>query len=148
MAQEAGLGGHWMSWTSDLCTSPLKRFHKSNIEYRLMNGDQIAANWADLIDSELDREIRIDEDGNILTTDCKDPGEIESCRVWTNTTEAGTVHINNGCLGLTSDIKLDLAPAAAGRWTSYQRGWTNGVTTSCQTDNLAIYCFEQPASNQ
>ena len=29
LARDAGLGGYWMSWTSDECTSPQKRFHRS-----------------------------------------------------------------------------------------------------------------------
>lgn len=153
LARAAGLGGYWMSWTSDECTSPQKRFHKSAIEYRLLNGDQIAANWSDLIDGELDRDIRIDENGVNLTTTCKVPGENEFCFVWTNTTYQGHVHFNNGCLGLTSDNSdappgFDWAPAQSGYWISSQRGWSERQTNDCQYNDQAIYCFEQPESNQ
>ena len=147
LAREAGLGGYWMSWTSDECTSPQKRFHRSEIEYRLINGDQVAADWNDLIDSELDREIRIDENGVNLTTNCVIPGENDFCFVWTNTTVQGFVHFNNGCRGLTSEISTDV-PALSGQWTRFGLGWTAWQTKDCGQDLQAIYCFEQPASNQ
>ncbi|MGB8225141.1 MAG: hypothetical protein WCF10_21320, partial [Polyangiales bacterium] len=153
LARAAGLGGYWMSWTSDECTSPVKRFEKSTIEYRLLNGDQIAAGWADLTDGELDRDIRIDENGVNLTTTCKVPGENEFCFVWTNTTIEGYTHFNDGCLGLTSDNSdappgFDWAPAQSGYWISSQNGWTARQTKDCAFNDQAIYCFEQPASNQ
>jgi hypothetical protein len=153
LAREAGLGGYWMSWTSDECTSPQKRFEKWTIEYRLLNGDQIAANWDDLIDGELDRDIKIDENGVTLTDTCKVPGETEICFVWTNTTYQGYVHLNNGCLGLTSDNSdapppFKWAPAQSGYWSSSQRGWSERQTIDCARDELPIYCFEQPESNQ
>jgi hypothetical protein len=142
-----------MSWTSDACTSPQKRFEKSAIEYRLLNGDQIATNWTDLIDGALHRDIKIDENGITLTDTCKVPGEKEICFVWTNTTYQGDVHFNNGCLGLTSDNSdapsgFNWAPAQSGYWSSSQRGWSERQTIDCHWDDLPIYCFEQPASNQ
>jgi hypothetical protein len=156
LARDAGLGGYWMSWTSDECTSPAKRFHRSTIEYRLINGEQVAANWTDLTDGEIDRPIGIDENGIKLTETCKVPGENEFCFVWTNTTIQGFTHFNDGCLGLTSDNGainpppdgFDWAPAQSGYWISSQNGWTARQTKDCAFNDQAIYCFEQPASNQ
>jgi hypothetical protein len=42
LARAAGLGGHWFSWTSDPCTSPFKRFEKSTLPYRMVDGSEIA----------------------------------------------------------------------------------------------------------
>jgi hypothetical protein len=150
MARVAGLGGYWMSWTSDECTSPQKRFEKSLLDYRLINGDLIAMNWNDLIDGEIERDIRIDENGFSHTTNCKIPGENEMCFVWTNTTYQGYVHFNNGCLGLTWDNRagMDVAPAQSGQWNRTQHGWTERQTKDCQFADQTIYCFEQPESNQ
>jgi len=103
LADAAGLGGYWMSWTSNRCTSPSKRFQESTIEYRLINGDRVAANWDELIDAELDRSIQFDGYGIRLTHRCTIPGENDFCFVWTNTDFDGTVHMNNRCRGLTWD---------------------------------------------
>jgi hypothetical protein len=146
LAEEAGLGGYWMSWTSDRCTSPQKRFHKSTIEYRLINGDQVAANWAELIDGEIDRDIRIDENGINLTTMCDitPPDNLNDfCFVWTNTDYEGYVHMNNGCVGLTWDADSLKPPAQSGQWFRNQPGWTQARTKDCAQDLQAIYCVEQ-----
>jgi len=45
LARAAGLGGYWMSWTSDPGTSPFKRFEKSVLPYRLLDGTQISPSW-------------------------------------------------------------------------------------------------------
>jgi hypothetical protein len=147
LARDAGLGGYWMSWTSDECTSPQKRFHRSDIAYRLINGDQLAADWNDLIDGELDRDIRVDENGVNLTTTCNLPGENDFCFVWTNTTYQGYTHFNDGCLGLTTD-QSGFAPVQSGQWIRSQPGWTQWQTKDCGQDLQAIYCFEQPESNK
>lgn len=150
LAEDAGLGGYWLSWTSNRCTSPNKRFHKSTIEYRLINGDQVAADWPDLTDGELDRDIRVDENGINLTTNCTIPEEEENdfCWVWTNTTIEGDVHSNNGCVGLTWDADSLKPPVQSGQWQRSQLGWTQRQTKNCAQDHQAIYCVEQPASNQ
>ena len=148
LADVAGLGGYWMSWTSDRCTSPSKRFHESTIEYRLINGDRVAASWDELIDAELDRSIQFDEYGIRLTDRCTIPGENDFCFVWTNTDYDGTVHMNNGCRGLTWDSDSIEPPAQSGQWIRTQFGWTQNQTKDCAQDTQAIYCFEQPESNQ
>jgi hypothetical protein len=147
LAAAAGLGGYWQSWTSNLCTSPQKRFHRSELPYRLINGDLIASDWDDLIDAELERDIRVDENGINLTTRCEIPGENDFCFVWTNTMYNGFVHFNNGCEGLTTDDSTD-PPAQSGQWIRTQFGWTQRQTKDCGQDLQAIYCFEQPESNQ
>jgi hypothetical protein len=45
LAEAAGLGGYWFSWTSDPCTSPFKRFEKSTLPYRMVDGSEISPSW-------------------------------------------------------------------------------------------------------
>ena len=45
LAQAAGLGGYWFSWTSDPCTSPSRRFEESTLPYRMADGTEISASW-------------------------------------------------------------------------------------------------------
>jgi hypothetical protein len=45
LAEAAGLGGYWFSWTSDSCTSPSQRFEKSTLPYRMADGTEISPSW-------------------------------------------------------------------------------------------------------
>jgi hypothetical protein len=109
-----------------------------------MNGDQIAANWDDLTDEELDRDIRMDQDGMNLATCDRETDPL--CFVWTNTNADGTLDLpNNGCLGLTwgNQAGEDVEPAFSGRYDRAQGGWTaRSKAWDCQTF-LWLYCFEQ-----
>ncbi|MFZ1862593.1 MAG: hypothetical protein WAU39_00105, partial [Polyangiales bacterium] len=155
LAQAAGLGGHWMSWTSDPCTSPFKRFEKSTLPYRLLDGTEVSTSWSRLtIDPPpsgqgyLDHVINIDENGDIPATTLECSGSVnppQGCFVWTNTNVEGQVAAlanNNGCLGLTTNNSV-FGPSTAGKITSISRGWTDGAFWTCGTNNLRIYCVEQ-----
>jgi hypothetical protein len=156
LAEAAGLGGYWFSWTSDGCTSPLQRFEKSALPYRMLDGTQVSPSWARMTmdpppsgKGYLDHRINIDETGEIPATVQECDSSVnppQGCFVWTNTTSQGNVHINNGCLGLTTNDSL-FAPSTVGRITSISRGWTDGNFRTCGIDNLRIYCFEQPTAN-
>jgi hypothetical protein len=147
LASAAGLGGYWMSWTSDACTSPRQRFRESTIPYRLLDGTLIADGWTDLTDDFIANPIDMDENGDaVVGTD----RWFRDRMTWTNTMSDGTLHINNGCWGLTSNASSGIfaVRAAAGSTASTWTTWTVWSTPSCATDNLRIYCFEQPADNQ
>ena len=159
LAAEAGLGGYWMSWTSDPCTSPFKRFEKSTIPYRMMDGSEISPSWDRMTMDPppsgmpyLGNSIDIDENGNIPGTsqECAssvDP--VQGCFVWTNTNVEGRVDAlgnNNGCLGLTTNNSA-FAPSTVGKITSVFQSWTDGNFRNCGLDNLRLYCFEQSVAD-
>jgi hypothetical protein len=161
IAQAAGLGGYWMSWTSDRCTSPLKRFEKSTVPYRMLDGTQVSSSWARMTmdppptgEGRLDNSIGVDEFGSVLAPSgpnaCASAGPLTGCETWTNTTFDGRVHINNGCLGLTTNDGTaggSVAVSATGKTTSIGNGWTAGSFRSCVFDNLHLYCFEQSVAD-
>ena len=153
LAFAAGLGGYWFSWTSDSCTSPFKRFEKSTLPYCMIDGTEISSSWLRMIMNPpppgmgyLDNGIDLDEFGNPIdpTSLCGGPGvdPPPGCFVWTNTTVDGHVHINNGCLGLTTNNSI-FADSTLGKITSVSGGWTNGSFSTCGIDTRRIYCFEQ-----
>jgi hypothetical protein len=159
LAAAKGLGGYWFSWTSDPCTSPYKRFEKSTLPYRLLDGTQISSSWARLTmdppplgEGNLNNNLNIDESGAV-------PGRTDfpgspcvfsnapprGCFVWTNTDIEGRVDAlvhNNGCLGLTTNDSI-FAPSTVGQMTTPFSAWTDGSHPTCGIDGGRIYCFEQ-----
>ena len=159
LAQAAGLGGYWFSWTSDSCTSPEQRFERSAVAYRLVDGTQVSSSWNRMTmnppppgEGYLSNVINIDENGEIPATVLECSGSVnppQGCFVWTNTNVEGHVDAladNNGCLGLTTNNSV-YGPSTAGKITSLSQGWTDGVFWTCGTNNLRIYCFEQSSAN-
>ena len=159
LAQAVGLGGYWMSWTSDPCTSPFQRFEKSTLPYRMLDGTQVSASWDRLTmdpppsgEGYADASINIDEAGEVPATslECRSSSNPpQGCFVWTNTNVEGRVAAlanNNGCLGLTTNDSA-FAPSTAGKITSVSRGWTDGAFWNCGIDNLRLYCFEQSVAD-
>ncbi|MBT8481460.1 MAG: hypothetical protein KJO89_07700, partial [Deltaproteobacteria bacterium] len=159
LALDAGLGGYWMSWTSDPCTSPFKRFEKSTLPYRMLDGSEISPSWDRMTMDPppsgmpyLGNSIDIDENGNVpgTTQECAssvDP--VQGCFVWTNTDVKGRVDAlgnNNGCLGLTTNNSA-FAPSTVGKITSVFQSWTDGNFRNCGLDNLRLYCFEQSVAD-
>ena len=155
LAEAAGLGGYWFSWTSDPCTSPFKRFEKSTLPYRLYDGTEVSSSWARLTSNPpppgqgyLTNQITITEDGETPATPQECISSVNppiGCFTWTNTNVEGKVDAianNNGCLGLTTNDSR-FAPSTAGKITSVAQGWTDGVFWNCGIDNLRLYCFEQ-----
>ena len=155
LAASAGLGGYWFSWTSDPCTSPFKRFEKSTLPYRMIDGTEIASSWDRMTSKPppsgmgyLFTPITTDENGDVPATPLECVSSVnpeQGCFVWTNTNVEGRVDAvanNNGCLGLTTNNSA-FAPSTAGKITSVGQGWTDGVFWNCGIDNLRLYCFEQ-----
>jgi hypothetical protein len=155
LAQAAGLGGYWFSWTSDPCTSPYKRFEKSTLPYRMLEGTQISSSWERLTmdpppegEPYLDNDFNMNEKGNIVETElhCGSSVNPSGCNVWTNTNVEGRVSAvghNNGCLGLTTNDSM-FAPSTSGDIYTRFRSWTDGGGNfTCAIDNLRIFCLEQ-----
>jgi hypothetical protein len=167
LAQEARLGGYWMSWTSDPCTSPFKRFERSTLPYRLIDGVEIASSWQRLINRPPDEfyiehpidldeygefPVAVDEDTGLETdercveTNLNDPF---GCFVWTNTMVDGKVQAfmdHNGCLGLTTDDSIN-SSSAVGLPTTIGRAWTDGQNRTCGQNGGRLFCFEQSVAD-
>jgi len=158
LAEAAGLGGYWFSWTSDPCTSPSRRFEESTLPYRMADGTEISASWDRMTmvpppegEGHLDSAIDRDEYGVLVapTSRCTNTLTPPGCFVWTNTNVAGDVDAlenHNGCLGLTTN-NSGFAPSTAGKITSVSPGWTDGAPGQCGIANLRLYCFEQSTAN-
>jgi len=155
LAEAAGLGGYWFSWTSDPCTSPFKRFEKSTIPYRMLDGTQISSSWERLTtdppplgEGYLDNDFNIDENGTVPVSETvceRSVNAEEGCFTWTNTNVLGRVDAlgnNNGCLGLTTGDS-QFAPSTVGEMYSRFSAWTDGKFFTCGIDNVRIFCFEQ-----
>jgi len=152
LASAAGLGGYWFSWTSDLCTSPRKRFEKTTLPYRQLDGVTVASSWDRLTnrppdEANLESVLNLDENGIILSSsqDCNSSAaNPPGCHAWTNTTIAGNVQLNNSCCGLTSNAGSGFClESNAGQLWNIFTGWTADKNFTCAIDNLRIYCFEQ-----
>jgi hypothetical protein len=162
LAEAAGLGGYWMSWTSDPCTSPFKRFEKSTLPYRMLDGVSIASSWDRLTNRpadefNLENEFNMDEYGDFPGPIGAAPGTVcpasittpPGCTVWTNTNLEGRVAAlanNNGCLGLTSNDSRN-APSDVGQMTGRGRVWTEGLSRDCGIDGGRLFCFEQSVAD-
>ena len=135
LADAAGLGGSWMSWTSDISTSPSIRFEQATVPYVLLDGTRIADNWTDLTDQTIAAPINVDEDGNTLS---------EVRRVWTNTLSSGLRSPADACSAFTTGVHDPAGnQAGAGATDQTSDDWTLfSPFPRCDTMN-SIYCFEQ-----
>jgi len=81
-AASVNLPGPYKAWLSgDAQDDPESRFTPAEKPYLLVNGQAIAANWADLVDGTLENPINIDEHGNTIQGN----NPCVSTQVWTNT---------------------------------------------------------------
>jgi hypothetical protein len=154
LAEAAGLSGTYKAWLSSSSPSEsvFERFTHSPNPYMLVNGQQIAANWDDLVDGNLAFPINIDEKG-ITHVAGMDPS------VWTSTGywgyyDGGTLLNDTACQDWTSTIALFLAQVGDftrtdSQWTQATEPCTNGIDDcpifrACSnTDVYPLYCFQQ-----
>ncbi|MEO8919102.1 MAG: DUF1554 domain-containing protein [Polyangiaceae bacterium] len=123
-ANAAGLQGQFLAWLSDSSQSPSTRFVHSSAPYVLVDGTQIASNWAGLTSGTLDHYITLDEAGATGPTS-----------VWTGTRDDGTVEGPFTC----EDWTIPFAPGAYG----FSGGdWTDEEIDDCNSAK-ALYCFQQ-----
>jgi cysteine-rich repeat protein len=138
LADAANLAGTWMAWISTNEGSPSTRFTQSNTAYTLVDGTQVAANWASLIDGTLDHAIDMTETGGmppIGNTSCAGGG---FATVWSATNINGTLS-GASCNNFTST-------QGGGLWgqaTVTNSSWTSWCSGGICTWNSPIYCFQQ-----
>lgn len=77
LAFAAGLPGEYDVWLSTPSasepSSPASRFERSDIQYLLVNGDQVAADWYQLTHGALEHSINVTEVGDTVSEECRSP---------------------------------------------------------------------------
>lgn len=136
-ASSAGLPGSYRAWLSTPDASPADWLVHSSVPYRDMDGMEIAADWAGLIDG-LEHGIFVSELGG-------EPGLGNhtclqgSYPVWTNTRTDGTIYLQDmHC----NDWEISEGHGFAGWAGSQNSQWTVNCMAGCE-DEAALYCFEQ-----
>ncbi|GJM14917.1 MAG: hypothetical protein DHS20C13_02440 [Thermodesulfobacteriota bacterium] len=134
LASNAGLLGTYKAWLSDDSASPSTRFTQATVPYVLVNGTQIADDWTDLTDGDIDNLLDRDELGNQIITNSvathtdSDGAQTtgpppSNCSNWTSTSG------NFNGVGATT--------VTNGNWSG-----NGGTVSNCTTDHT-FYCFQQ-----
>ena len=144
LADAEGLGGIYKAWLSTDVDSPSTTFPQSIFPYVLVNGAQVADNWTDLTDGDIDTCIRIDQTGTAKVAMCA-PDNVSNSNfaVLTNTLTDGTSLGGTNCSDWTSIASM---PGVQGGIFDHTNDeWTIDEPTSFNCDNtdLFLYCFEQ-----
>jgi hypothetical protein len=133
VAEAAGLGGKWKSWTSDSGGStPLVRFAQSPGPYLLLDDQTIvASSWAALTGGGLMHGITLDENQQPVVS----PPE-----VWTGTNPNGS-YAGSACANWMI-LGMDNITGAVGMSGDATGGWTNAKEHACLL-KAHLYCFQQ-----
>jgi hypothetical protein len=135
-ADAAGLPGTFKAWLSDSTQAARARLTHAAVPYVLVEGTQVAAHWADLVDGTRAAPIQRNEKGDPETC----------CGVWTGTSAAGTA-ISPQCLDWTyeSHCTLRECHGTIGDMNDTTSFWSrkhfDAVVTCFIHQHL--YCFEQ-----
>ena len=138
-AAAAGLPGVYNAWLSGPAAdgnAPLDKFYQSSVPYVMPNVPtftQVANNWGDLVNGNIDNEIQYMADGTVHSGDSN---------VWTNVNSNGTADGTEHCLDWTSSSSGN--SGRRGRATNTDGNWSDNGSTNCDEANLHIYCFQQP----
>ena|GEM_PF-6527591 len=148
MAGAAGLNGNYKAWlsTSEIFSSgedARDHLTHSGMPYVRTDGVQVADNWIDLTDGQLDAPITVDENGMIPN--------LANIYVWTGTNFIGdrTLPPFDAADPLSSDncvsdqgFESSIGRAVAGILTATDQAWTDAVAFDCAAF-LHLYCIEQ-----
>jgi hypothetical protein len=132
LADGEGLGGTWMAWLGDGTDGPATRFNQSTTPYRLVSGETVAQDWADLIDGTIEVPLNHDETGEELPSS-------DDMIVFTAVFHTGGNPTPVNCMGWT-DASDNLVPT--GLATATDTGWTVTAPHLC-SETHHFYCFEQ-----
>jgi hypothetical protein len=131
-AAAASLAGTFRAWLSDASGQAVARLSHSAAPYVRVDGVQVAANWADLVDGALAYPINVDEHGTIAASEY----------VWTGTDAHGSVlpdHCSNWTVG-------GFTPNIMGRVgsTGSASAWSDaGALHNCGSFTHRLYCVQQ-----
>jgi hypothetical protein len=129
-ADGANLPGTYKAWLSDSSASPSTRFVRSTGPYRLVDGTQIAADWAHLTDGSLRAPITLTENGDTVN---------DSYYVWTYTKVDGTGGTSGDHCGNWTDSTV---AGFRGVDTEKDTNWTQSGTDDCNISHH-LYCVQQ-----
>lgn len=139
-AESAGLPGDFRAWLSAAGETPTSRFLHSSVPYVRVDGMEVAADWADLVDGNLSSAISLSESGGTPGVGIHPCMPSEAAVVWTNTKEAGAaVDPGASCddwAGASGDTTWGRAGTTNSAWTGFCSGGCTGA-------EAALYCFEQ-----
>jgi hypothetical protein len=132
VAEAAGLGGTWKSWTSDGGSTPLVRFAQSSGPYVLLDDQTVvASNWMALVSEPLMHGIHLDENQQEV---------VAPLEVWTGTNSGGN-YAGSACTDWTFVDAGNIfgAVGISGNATSW---WTKMKEHACIL-KARLYCFQQ-----
>jgi len=145
-ASASGLAGTYKAWLSDSHKSAASRLTHSTGSYSLIDGTLVAASWDDLVATNLQHAVDLDELGHTYTTKTTCFVVRGVAPVWTRTTPDGGIYPSQGfaCSDWT-EISQD------GRYSAVQVGnilssdthWTDSLCAAGCTEYASLYCLEQ-----
>jgi len=140
-ADAAGLVGIFQAWLSDSFETPASRWiHLATTPYVMLNGEVVATSFADLTDGTINNAIEITEKGDPKVIVLNAPN------AWTGTLEDGSQSFFN-CSDWSTNQRFGPGGierrGGGGRWTASDASWTEGGGKTCNSDFLALYCFQQ-----
>jgi hypothetical protein len=145
-AHAAGLIGRYKAWLSDAHASAATRLTHSSGTYSLLDGTLVAASWGDLVRTNLEHAIDLDELHHVYSPPetCGIVGGIAA--VWTGTVADGSYTLGPGteCGGWT-ELQHDgfYGNGLAGNAHASDSHWTDSLCSPTCTDHAALYCIEQ-----
>jgi hypothetical protein len=131
VADAAALQGTWMAWLSDDTSAVQVRFAPASVPYYRLDGQAIAADWADLTDGIIANAIAIDEFG----------GSQLGVLVWTGTSNTGQKTSHN--CGNWTNVTAQPPRASVGTSGVANSEWTTAQLSTCDQVDIHLYCFEQ-----
>ena len=142
-ANAADLGGVWKAWLSDSTDSAANRLAHGTKPYKMLNGQTVADNWADLTDSSISASWEINEHGNKIPFD--PGGSVSGCSwaggmfffPWTGSANSGQPSGNHCSNWSTSG---GTGRVGLGGYSLSQ--WTNWCDFPCSRQSH-LYCLEQ-----
>ena len=127
-AAAANLTGTFKAWLSSSTSSAAARLAESTGDYKLVDGEVVAAGWTQLTSGQLAHAIDLDEHGQSVVsfawtgTVATGASNADACTDWT-VSDPGT----NGIEGNSDELDA---------------GWTDFSAMMCSESN-ALYCIEQ-----
>lgn len=141
LADAAGLGGTYMAWLGDSTTSPNLRFSRDGGPFVLLDGTEIATDWADLTDGTLASPITLTELGGAMPASYPGICGFDDA-VWSGADAYGDAYDNN-CGNWTGSGSGSWGKAVFYDFAAWS--WANTCTGGA-CDALwqaGLYCFEQ-----